>query len=199
MPAHALEQPGGKDGLDLPHEGIVEEPALVERAEDVRDHVEDVAVREAAARDLERHLPLRSDALPLLCDTALLLCHSAVLCLLHALGLCELRPRDLVELLLVRAHVGQLLLLEHLHQRLLERLAHEDLQYRLNFGVKDEEVTLKDLRLPVHPRLGGHEERRRRPVHEHVGLRVHVGLDGAVLDLFQVVFSVYFERFVLSH
>jgi hypothetical protein len=61
-------------------------------------------------------------------DASLLLLGSASLCSLHALGLGQLGRADLVILVLVCAQVGELLLFQHLHEPLLQRLAHQHLQ-----------------------------------------------------------------------
>jgi len=91
--------------------------------------------------------------------------------LLEALGLGELGVADLLKVLLVRLHRRELLLLHHFHHRLLQRLAHEHLEDRLDLGVEVEEVAVVDLRLDVDARLHRDEDRRRKLVHERVGLR----------------------------
>ena len=61
-------------------------------------------------------------------DAALLLLESPLLRLLEPLRLGELGVADLLEVLLVGAHVCELLLLHHLHHTLLQRLAHKHLR-----------------------------------------------------------------------
>mmetsp|Transcript_53798 Transcript_53798/g.131502 ORF Transcript_53798/g.131502 Transcript_53798/m.131502 type:complete len:221 (-) Transcript_53798:329-991(-) len=179
----AVHEEGHKEVFDLFDEGVVEEARALQTPEYLRQHVPDVAVREAARRHLLGHGLLVLDAPALLQDPALLLIMPPLLCSLHALCLCELRAADVVELVLVRPHVGQLLLLEDLHERLLQRLAHHDLQDRLHLEVEVEQVPLKDLRLAVHPRLHWEEQRRGRAVHEGVRLRLHLELHRPVGDL----------------
>ena len=64
----------------------------------------------------------------------------ASLLLLEALLLDDFSVAQLLELALLRAQVGQLLLLHHLQQRLFDRLADENLEHRLHFDVEVEEL-----------------------------------------------------------
>ena len=88
-------------------------------------------------------------------------------------------------LLLVGADCSELLLLQHLHQRLLQRLPHNNLQYGLHLKVKVEQVTLH-LRLLVHPVLLRYKQRACRPVQHVVRLRRQRLLQRSVADLLQV-------------
>ena len=107
----------------------------------------------------------------LLRQASLFLLDLALLRGLHALRGHQLGVANLFEVVLVRAHRRQLLLLAHLHQALLERLAHEDLEEGLDLEVEVEQVPGLNLRGRVQARLGGHEQGRGRAVHERVGLR----------------------------
>ena len=96
-------------------------------------------------------------------------------------------------MLLVCAHVGELLLLHDLHHRLLEGLADEHLEDGLDLHVEVEQVALVDLRLDVDARLHRDEDRRGQLVHEGVGLRVNVHLDRPVGELLEVLLGLHVD------
>ena len=96
-------------------------------------------------------------------------------------------------MLLVRAHVVELLLLHHLHHRLLQGLADQDLEDRLDLRVEVEEVALINLRLHVHARLHRYEDGGGELVHEGVRLRVDVDLDRPVRQLLQVLLRLHVD------
>ncbi len=80
------------------------------------------------------------DAVALLRQAPLLLLVLALLGRLHALRGHQLGVADLLKVLLVRAHGRQLLLLQHLHQALLQHLAHQHLEDGFHLKVKVKQV-----------------------------------------------------------
>jgi hypothetical protein len=179
-------EPRHEIGLDLALHGVVKKSRVVQLVEHVPEKPGRVPARERLRRNLLPRGFLALDALLLLRDAALALLGFAPLRRLHALRRDELRVADLLEVLLVRAHRRELLLLHNLHQALLERLPHEHLQDGLHLEVEVEQVAVLDLRLDVHADLHRDEQRRRRAIRERVRLRHHLSLGHGVRELLQV-------------
>mmetsp|Transcript_1985 Transcript_1985/g.4512 ORF Transcript_1985/g.4512 Transcript_1985/m.4512 type:complete len:237 (-) Transcript_1985:241-951(-) len=181
----STEQPGHEVVLDLLDEGIVEEACFLHVPKNLRHHVSDVSMSESSCSDLLRHCPLVRQSFSLLLNTPLLLLRTPDLRSLHPLSLCKLGCSDLIELLLMGPHVLQLLLLQDLHQALLQRLAHNDLQDRFDFEVKVEQFPFEDLCFTVHSSFLRYEERCRRSVHERICLSICINFGRSISYLFQ--------------
>ena len=82
-----------------------------------------------------------------------LLFSDASLLLLETLLFDDFRVAQLLELPLLRAQVGQLLLLHHLQQRLLDCFADENLEHRLHFDVEVEELQQRKTNKSSHLKL----------------------------------------------
>ena len=136
---------------------------------------------------------LARDALLLLLHTARLRLGASRLTLFETLRLGELCVAHLLKVLLVRAHVLQLLLLHHLHHRLLERLAYEYFENGLHLHIKVKQVALVDLRLHVHASLHRDEHGRGQLVHERIRLRDHVHLHRSVREFLQILLRLHVD------
>mmetsp|Transcript_20241 Transcript_20241/g.63625 ORF Transcript_20241/g.63625 Transcript_20241/m.63625 type:complete len:381 (-) Transcript_20241:377-1519(-) len=160
------------------------------RVEEVREGpvLETAEVRrcDAARHHLPHHAQVLLALRRLLLEAALHLLLPALLCGLHPLDLEQLGVAASLKVLLVPPEGLKLLFLEHLHHALLQGLAHQDLKHRLALDIEVEKLTVLDLGLDVHSDLRRHEERRRWPVEEEVGLRLGLELDRSLGELLEV-------------
>merc|ERR1719161_2990094 len=80
----------------------------------------------------------------------------------------------------------ELLLLENFHHSMLEGLANQDFEYRLDLSVEVEELTMQDLRSKVHTDFRRKEEGRLRPVKQKIRLGLRLEFHDTLRELLQV-------------
>ena len=126
--------------LDVAIHRIVEVAVLAQVVEHRGHEVVEVALGERLGRQLLGRLLLHALHLGRLLHAPVLLLAQASLLLLESLLLDLLRVAHLLELALLLPQARQLLLLHDLDEALLDRLAHQHLQYRPHFDVKVEQL-----------------------------------------------------------
>ena len=138
----------------------------------------------------------------LLLDSAVLFLVAAPGLLLHALRLDQLSRAQLLVLALVVAEGVELLLFHHLHERLLERLADQNLENRLDLQIEIKQLPRVSLQSHIHGEqpylavlnlrgcvnacLGLDEKRRRWAVKEGIGLNLNVAFLDSIAQLLEI-------------
>jgi hypothetical protein len=168
-------------------DGVQEEAFVLESFQHRREQICDVPLHQHRRRYPLLHLLLQPVPLLELLHPALLLQRQSLLPLLDPLRFGGFRRPDLQEPPLLLPQRRQLLLFEHLDQRLLYRLSDQYLQDRLDFHVEIEELEAVLAKLPKGINSGTHISGvdLRLRVHSHFGRDI-VGGDGSLEEQFRL-------------
>jgi len=110
---------------------------------------------------------------------------------LQSLHLSQFRISNLLKLPFMLPHRLQLLFLQNLHPRLLDRLPHQDLQNGLHFSIEVKQLSIFNLRFHVNSSLNGDKSRCWRAVNIEVCLSLDFIFRRLVSEFFQKLLGLY--------